>query len=118
MPEVLNVSLLAQAHEDGVVYGSKAVGEPPLMLAFAVREALRDAAAAFAPDGGEAASVDLASPATPEAVYWAVAGSARSRVGPRPRGRPRRRARPAARRRPRSSTRRSEQVAESVPHRA
>ena len=29
------------AHEDGAVYGSKAVGEPPLMLAFSVREALR-----------------------------------------------------------------------------
>ena len=52
-----------------MVYGSKAVGEPPLMLAFAVREALREAAGAFGPAG---ASVDLASPATPEAVFWAV----------------------------------------------
>ena len=52
-----------------MVYGSKAVGEPPLMLAFAVREALRQAAAAFGPAG---TSVDLASPATPEAVFWAV----------------------------------------------
>jgi xanthine dehydrogenase large subunit len=69
MPEEFNVSLLEHAHEDGVVYGSKAVGEPPLMLAFSVREALREAAAAFGPAG---ASVDLASPATPEAVYWAV----------------------------------------------
>ena len=31
---VFNVALLEQAHEDGAVYGSKAVGEPPLMLAF------------------------------------------------------------------------------------
>jgi xanthine dehydrogenase large subunit len=69
LPEVFNVALLEHAHEDGAVYGSKAVGEPPLMLAFAVREALRQAAAAFGPPG---ASVDLASPATPEAVYWAV----------------------------------------------
>jgi xanthine dehydrogenase large subunit len=69
MPEVFNVALLERAHEDGAVYGSKAVGEPPLMLAFAVREALRQAAAAFGPPG---TSVDLASPATPEAVYWAV----------------------------------------------
>jgi xanthine dehydrogenase large subunit len=69
MPEVFNVALLERAHEDGAVYGSKAVGEPPLMLAFSVREALRQAAAAFGPDG---VSVDLASPATPEAVYWAV----------------------------------------------
>ncbi|MEO7061659.1 MAG: molybdopterin cofactor-binding domain-containing protein, partial [Lapillicoccus sp.] len=69
MPEDFRVSFLADAHEDGVVYGSKAVGEPPLMLAFSVREALRQAAAAFGPPG---TSVDLASPATPEAVYWAL----------------------------------------------
>ncbi|NYG06616.1 xanthine dehydrogenase large subunit [Phycicoccus badiiscoriae] len=69
MPEVFNVALLERAHEDGAVYGSKAVGEPPLMLAFSVREALREAAAAFGPAG---TSVDLASPATPEAVFWAV----------------------------------------------
>ncbi|MGI8681920.1 MAG: xanthine dehydrogenase molybdopterin binding subunit [Mycobacteriales bacterium] len=69
MPEIFNVTLLENAHEDGAVYGSKAVGEPPLMLAFSVREALRQAAAAFGPAG---ASIDLASPATPEAVYWAL----------------------------------------------
>ena len=69
MPEVFNVHLLEKAHEEGAVYGSKAVGEPPLMLAFSVREALRQAAAAFGPAG---TSVDLASPATPEAVYWAL----------------------------------------------
>jgi xanthine dehydrogenase large subunit len=69
MPDVFNVTLLANATEEGAVYGSKAVGEPPLMLAFSVREALRQAAAAFGPPG---TSVDLASPATPEAVYWAV----------------------------------------------
>ncbi len=39
------------------------------MLAFSVREALRQAAAAFGPAG---TTVDLASPATPEAVFWAV----------------------------------------------
>ena len=51
MPEDFNVALLEHAHEDGAVYGSKAVGEPPLMLAFSVREALRQAAAAFGPAG-------------------------------------------------------------------
>ena len=73
-PEVFNVSLLDKAHEDGAVYGSKAVGEPPLMLAFSVREALRDAVAAFGADpaGGVSPSVQLASPATPEAVFWAI----------------------------------------------
>ena len=69
MPDEFNVALLEHAHEDGAVYGSKAVGEPPLMLAFSVREALREACAAFGPAG---VSVELASPATPEAVYWAL----------------------------------------------
>jgi xanthine dehydrogenase large subunit len=69
MPGELNVALLDHAHEDGAVYGSKAVGEPPLMLAFSVREALRQAAAAFGPPG---TCVALASPATPEQVWWAI----------------------------------------------
>ena len=72
MPEVLNVALLSRAHEEGAVYGSKAVGEPPLMLALSVREALRQACAAFGPMG---TSVHLASPATPEAVFWALEGA-------------------------------------------
>ncbi|MER7608218.1 xanthine dehydrogenase molybdopterin binding subunit [Nocardioides sp. NPDC127503] len=72
MPEDFRVKLLDKAHEEGAVYGSKAVGEPPLMLAFSVREALREAAAAFGPAG---TSVDLGCPATPEAVYWALDGA-------------------------------------------
>jgi len=80
LPEEFNVTLLERAHEDGAVYGSKAVGEPPLMLAFSVREALREAAAAFGPDG---TSVDLASPATPEAVWWALTEAAQAhQLGP------------------------------------
>ena len=59
MPEEFNVRLLEHAAEDGAVYGSKAVGEPPLMLAFSVREALREAAAAFGPAGH---CVELRSP--------------------------------------------------------
>jgi xanthine dehydrogenase large subunit len=69
MPEEFNVHLFEQATESGVVYGSKAVGEPPLMLAFSVREALRQAVAAF---GAGDRPVELASPATPEAVFWAI----------------------------------------------
>jgi xanthine dehydrogenase large subunit len=79
MPETFNVMLLPNATEEGAVYGSKAVGEPPLMLAFSVREALRQAAAAFGPEG---LSVELASPATPEAVFWALE-RARAQAGPR-----------------------------------
>jgi xanthine dehydrogenase large subunit len=74
LPEEFNVTLLERAHEEGAVYGSKAVGEPPLMLAFSVREALRQAAAAFGPEG---TSVDLASPATAEAVWWALTEAAK-----------------------------------------
>ncbi|MEV5001286.1 xanthine dehydrogenase molybdopterin binding subunit [Nocardioides sp. LML1-1-1.1] len=69
LPGTMRIALLEQAGEDGVVYGSKAVGEPPLMLAFSVREAIREAVAAFGPAGHV---VDLPSPATPEAVWWAV----------------------------------------------
>ncbi|AKJ14679.1 xanthine dehydrogenase [Streptomyces incarnatus] len=79
MPEEFNVTLLENATEEGAVYGSKAVGEPPLMLAFSVREALRQAIAAFGPSG---VSVDLASPATPEAVYWALQEARRSDASP------------------------------------
>jgi xanthine dehydrogenase large subunit len=69
MPEEFNVHLYERATETGVVYGSKAVGEPPLMLAFSVREALRQACGAFGSGNEE---VHLNSPATPEAVYWAL----------------------------------------------
>lgn len=79
MPEEFNVTLLENATEEGSVYGSKAVGEPPLMLAFSVREALRQAAAAFGPSG---VSVELASPATPEAVYWAIEEARRGAASP------------------------------------
>ena len=48
--------------------GSKAVGEPPLMLALSVREALRDAISAFG--RGDVFSFD--SPATPERIFFAV----------------------------------------------
>lgn len=69
LPEEFNVHLYERATESGVVYGSKAVGEPPLMLAMSVREALRTAVEAFGPEGVE---VDLGCPSTPEAVFWAI----------------------------------------------
>jgi xanthine dehydrogenase large subunit len=68
LPEIFNVSLLERAAEPGVIFGSKAVGEPPLMLAISVREAIRDAVAAF----GAGGVVTLDSPATPERIFWAV----------------------------------------------
>jgi xanthine dehydrogenase molybdopterin-binding subunit B len=71
MPQVFNVTLLKSAAQKGVVYGSKAVGEPPLMLAISVREAIRDAVAAFGPPGVE---VPLPLPATCEAIFRAIQG--------------------------------------------
>ena len=68
VPEVFNVTMLDRAAEPGVVMGSKAVGEPPLMLAFSVREAIRDAVQAF----GHGQVVSLDSPATPERVFFAI----------------------------------------------
>ncbi|WP_414663924.1 xanthine dehydrogenase small subunit [Horticoccus sp. 23ND18S-11] len=69
-PMEFNVTLLPHATNTHAVHGSKAVGEPPLMLAISVREAIRDAVGNFGPAGGE---VTLASPATGEAVFAAIA---------------------------------------------
>jgi xanthine dehydrogenase large subunit len=68
VPDVFEVNFLERASEPGTIYGAKAVGEPPLMLAISVREALRDAIAAF----GGGGLVSLESPATPEGVFFAV----------------------------------------------
>ncbi len=70
-PADFRVRFLERATEPGVVGGSKAVGEPPFMLAISAREALRDAIAS-ARGGGD---VQLASPATPEAVLRALRGT-------------------------------------------
>jgi xanthine dehydrogenase large subunit len=71
VPQDFRVSLFrrSRAASTDVIFGSKGVGEPPLMLALSVREALRDAVAAFATTPGVVA---LASPATPEAVFQAI----------------------------------------------
>jgi xanthine dehydrogenase large subunit len=68
MPEVFHVAFLERASEPGVVFGSKATGEPPLMLAISVREAIRDAIGAF----GAGGVVELDSPATPERIFFAL----------------------------------------------
>ncbi len=77
VPEEFNVKLLQGAPRPGVVHGSKAVGEPPFLLAISVVNALRHAIASFGP--GE---VSLALPATPEAILRAV----EARRGPHPQG--------------------------------
>jgi len=69
VPVDFRVALLSDASQPGTIHGSKAVGEPPLMLAISVREAIRDAIASL---GGSNAEVPLRSPATCEAVFRAM----------------------------------------------
>ncbi|MBK7143844.1 MAG: xanthine dehydrogenase molybdopterin binding subunit [Xanthomonadales bacterium] len=70
VPDDFRVNLFKRSKPPGtnVIFHSKGVGEPPLMLAIAVREAIRDAVAAF----GDARVVELAAPSTPEAIYRAI----------------------------------------------
>jgi len=68
-PADFRVSLLEKAAQPGVIHGSKAVGEPPLMLAISVREAIRDAIAQFGAPGSE---VMLGCPATHEAIFASI----------------------------------------------
>jgi xanthine dehydrogenase molybdopterin-binding subunit B len=70
-PDVFNVAFLSDATQPNVIHGSKAVGEPPLMLALSVREAIRDAVAGFGETGGQ---VPLAAPSTCEAIFNAITG--------------------------------------------
>lgn len=65
-PLDFRVNLLADAAQHNTIHGSKAVGEPPLMLAISVREALRDALTAF---GSKAL---FSSPLTPEILKQAI----------------------------------------------
>jgi xanthine dehydrogenase large subunit len=68
-PADFRVALLENAAQDDVIHGSKAVGEPPFMLALSAVAALRHAVAAFGPPGR---AVQLDMPCTPEAVLFAV----------------------------------------------
>lgn len=76
VPETFNITLLENAAQDGVIHGSKAVGEPPLMLALSAVAALRHAVSAFAHRPGE--EIELSIPCTPEALLRAV-GTIRKR---------------------------------------
>ncbi|MCY1554462.1 xanthine dehydrogenase, molybdopterin binding subunit [compost metagenome] len=67
MPAHFRIALWPEANREDNVHGSKAVGEPPLMLAISVYEALRDAVAQA---GGDPLLVNA--PATAEEVLRAV----------------------------------------------
>jgi xanthine dehydrogenase large subunit len=68
-PEVFNVDLYPRANDEDSIYHSKAVGEPPFMLANSVWCALKDAVSSITDY-----QIDpvLHPPATPEKVYNAV----------------------------------------------
>ena len=69
IPEHFKIDLWPEPNREDNVFGSKAVGEPPLMLAISVYEALRDAVASARPG----TPVHLAAPATAENVLRALA---------------------------------------------
>ena len=68
-PAEAHVRLLDNSNAEDTIHRSKAVGEPPLMLAMSVFFALRDAIAAC---GSGSASPHLRAPATPEALLDAL----------------------------------------------
>jgi xanthine dehydrogenase large subunit len=69
-PARATVRLLeGQPNREDTIYRSKAVGEPPLMLAISVLHAIRDAVASC---GGAGVLPLLPAPATPEAVLRAI----------------------------------------------
>ncbi|TXS95320.1 xanthine dehydrogenase molybdopterin binding subunit [Parahaliea maris] len=81
-PEILNVELLPDSpNTEATIFHSKAVGEPPLMLAISVWAALRDAIASL---GEYRHSPPLDAPATPERVLAACQAVRTAHREPRP----------------------------------
>ena len=72
IPEKFSVQLYDEPNREETIYQSKAVGEPPLMLALSVWCALRDAAASFS---DYKFSPPMNAPATPEEVYYAISAA-------------------------------------------
>jgi xanthine dehydrogenase large subunit len=69
-PAAFNVALYRNDNAEPTIFRSKAVGEPPLLLAFSVLLAIRAAIAAAAP--GTPHAPKLRAPATPEAILDAL----------------------------------------------
>jgi len=70
-PAIFNVKMLENApSKEATIFRSKAVGEPPLMLATSVWNALKDA---IASTGDGKTAVRLDAPATPERILAALA---------------------------------------------
>lgn len=70
LPVDFRIAMLeSHANREDTIYRSKAVGEPPLMLAISVFHAIRDAVASV---GDHKSSPLLQAPATPEAILRAI----------------------------------------------
>jgi xanthine dehydrogenase large subunit len=69
IPDIFNVSLLENADNPLAIHGSKAVGEPPFMLAFSVWFAIKDAISAV---GDHEIEPDLSIPATNEEIVKSI----------------------------------------------
>ena len=69
VPAHFKIDFWPEPNREDNVFGSKAVGEPPFMLAISVFEALRDAVASTKPAGE---LVNLVAPATAENVWRAL----------------------------------------------
>ncbi|HTR14375.1 MAG TPA: xanthine dehydrogenase molybdopterin binding subunit [Roseiarcus sp.] len=68
VPQLFNTRLHTRANPTPSIYRSKAVGEPPLMLAISVFSAILDAVHATSPQGHP----KLEAPATPESILRAI----------------------------------------------
>ena len=68
-PPVFHTRLFDNANREDTILRSKAVGEPPLLLAFSVFFAIRDALGSLA---GHRIAPPLEAPATPEAILRAA----------------------------------------------
>ena len=69
LPETFMIDLVERNRRQASVFGSKAIGEPPLIYGEAAYFAVKDAVESIA---GHCRESDLAMPATPEAVVLAV----------------------------------------------
>jgi xanthine dehydrogenase large subunit len=68
VPDDFRVALFENENHEATIYRSKAVGEPPLMLATSVFAAIADAIHSVSPGQG----VTLDAPATPESILKAI----------------------------------------------
>jgi xanthine dehydrogenase molybdopterin binding subunit len=69
IPEVFNVEILENAPNPNTIHNSKAVGEPPFMLAFSVWLAIKDAISAV---GNHKYEPDFALPATNDEILLSI----------------------------------------------